>query len=99
MRQRLPARILIRLPDMDDDITRTVETSLEMLSEAVGKATEDLDAAQGVIAGERTNAASLDALTSREVIAAAKHTIDHLRHADESLRVVISLLGSRNPRA
>jgi hypothetical protein len=89
----------MHLSAMDDDITRTVETSLEMLSEAVGKATEDLDAAQGVIAGERTNAASLDALTSREVIAAAKDTIDHLRRADESLRVVVTLLGSRNTRA
>jgi hypothetical protein len=99
MGQWLPAHVLIHLPLMDDDITRTVEASLEMLSEAVGKATEDLDAALGVIAGERTNAASLDALTSREVIAAAKNTIDHLRRADESLRIVVSLLGSRNPRA
>ena len=81
-----------------DDTARTVDESLAILTEALGKATEDLEAAQGVIAGERANAAALDPAASRIVVAAARETIDHLRRADESLRLVVSRLGTREER-
>lgn len=78
-----------------NNTAQTVERSIEMLSEAVAKATEDLEAAQGVIAAECSNAASLDLSTSEQVVAAAKRTVDHLRRADQALRLVVSLLGQQ----
>jgi hypothetical protein len=78
------------------DITPTVETSLQALSDAVGKASDDLRAVRAVVDRARADIASRNTAVSRTVIAAATKTIDHLRGADESLRVVLKELEQRD---
>jgi uncharacterized alkaline shock family protein YloU len=78
---------------MDNQPESTIEMSLEVLSEVVAKAAEDLEAVHGVITRARDDIASRNTSISREVIVAATRAVDHLSRADEALNEVVRELG------
>lgn len=69
--------------------TPTVDTSLEALSQALNRASDDLRAAVSTIDHARTEIASRNTSVSRTVVHDAERVIDHLRQADECLRDVV----------
>ena len=75
--------------------TPTVEQSLEVLSEAIGKATEDLSTVRTRLDQERFEIASRNTPISRGVVRHAERVVDHLRHADDELRHVLKDLTER----
>jgi ABC-type transporter Mla subunit MlaD len=81
---------------MDDKKTPTVETSLEMLSEALGKAAGDLTAVRATLDTERADIASRNTSVSRDVLKNTERVINHLRQADEGLRDVLKNLSQRD---
>lgn len=74
---------------MDEHTTPTVAMSLEALSEAVGKASDDLRAVRATLDLARADIESRNSSLSREVVKHAEDVIVHLRDADESLRDVL----------
>jgi hypothetical protein len=76
--------------------TATVETSLEILSEALGKAAGDLTAVRTTLDQARADIASRNTSVSRGVIKDAERVINHLRQADEGLRHVLKELSQRD---
>jgi hypothetical protein len=78
------------------DESPTVETSLQFLSEAIGKAADDFRAVRMVLDRERGDIASRNTAISRKVIVSATRAIDHLRGADEALRAVLKDLEERD---
>jgi len=74
----------------------TVETSLELLSEAVGKAADDLRAARAVLDRARADIAARNTSVSRRVVGAAERVVTHLRETDEALRDVVKELEERD---
>jgi len=76
--------------------TPTVEMSLDVLSEAVGKASDDLHAVRGSIDRARADIAARNTAISREVVAAATRVVDHLKQADQALRDVLQGLAERD---
>lgn len=78
------------------DDNPTVETSLQFLSEAVGKAADDFGAVRLVLDRARADIAAHNTAISRKVITSATKAIDHLRGADESLRAVLKELEERD---
>jgi len=70
--------------------------SLQALSEAVGKASDDLRAVRTALDLARGDIASRNTSISREVVRDAERVIDHLRHADEGLRDVLKVLSHRD---
>jgi ABC-type transporter Mla subunit MlaD len=78
----------------ENDVT-TVEMSLEMLSEALGKASEDLRATRVTLDQARLDLASRNTSVSREVVKDAERVIDHLRATDERLQDVLKQLADR----
>jgi len=81
--------------DMDENTKPTVETSLEALSETLGRASDDLRAAVPAIDQARAEIASRNTAVSRAVVSDAERVIDHLRQADECLRDVVKDLSER----
>jgi hypothetical protein len=81
---------------MDDKHIVTVETSLAGLSDAVGKASDDLRAVRATLDLARANIAARNTSISRDVIKQAEAAVDHLRGADESLRKVLEQLSRRD---
>jgi hypothetical protein len=81
---------------MDEHTTPTVATSLEMLSEAVGKASEDLRAVRASLDTARADIESRNTSLSRDVVKHAEQVIVHLKDADESLRDVLKDLSRRD---
>ena len=73
----------------------TVEQSLEVLSEAIGKATEDLSTVRTRLDQERFEIASRNTSISRGVVRHAERIVDHLRQADDELRQVLKDLTER----
>jgi ABC-type transporter Mla subunit MlaD len=69
--------------------TPTVEMSLEALSEALNKASDDLRAAVPAIDQARTEIAARNTSVPRTIVRDAERVIDHLRQADECLRDVV----------
>ena len=80
---------------MDTNDTPTVEMSLEVLSEAVCKAAEDLCAVRAQLDQQRVDIVTRNTSVSREVIKDAERVLDHLRQADEGLRDVLKDLSDR----
>jgi hypothetical protein len=80
---------------MAENAELTVERSLEMLSEAVGRASEDLRAVRASLDGARHDLASRNTSVSREVVRDAERAIEHLRKTDECLREVLKDLEER----
>src|SRR3954447_14619201 len=83
---------------MDEQTTPTVEMSLAALSEAVGKASQDLTAVRAALDVARVDITTRNTSLTREVIKDAERVIDHLRHADEGLRDGLKDLASRDWR-
>jgi len=81
---------------MDEHTTPTVEMSLGALSEAVGKASDDLRAVRATLDVARADIASRNSSLSRDVVKHAEQVILHLRDADESLRDVLKDLSRRD---
>jgi hypothetical protein len=75
--------------------TPTVEQSLEVLSEAIGKATEDLCAVRTRLDQERFEIASRNTSVTRGVVRHAERVVDHLRQADQELQSVLKDLTER----
>jgi len=81
---------------MTDQTPVPVEISLEMLSEAVGKAADDLRAARGVIDAARADIAGHNTTVPRGVTAAAQRAVEHLAKVDGALRDVVKGLEERD---
>ncbi len=81
---------------MADNDVPTVEMSLEMLSDAIGKAAEDLRAVRVTLDQARIDLASRNTSVSREVIKDAERAITHMKETDESLRSVLKELADRD---
>ena len=81
---------------MTEHSTPTVERSLQALSEAVGKASDDLRAVRTALDTARTDIASRNTSISRDVVSTAERVIDHLRKADEGLGDVLKALIQRD---
>jgi hypothetical protein len=73
----------------------TVEQSLEVLSEAIGKATEDLGVVRSRLEEERFEIASRNTSVNRGVVRHAEQVVNHLRQADEGLQSVLKDLAER----
>ena len=80
---------------MSENPTTTVEMSLAMLSEAVGKASDDLRAVRATLDVARADIAARNTSLSRDVLKDAERVINHLRQADEALRDVLKDLSQR----
>ena len=82
---------------MDETTTTpTVEMSLEALSDAVGKASDDLRAVRASLNIARADIASRNTSISRDIVGHAEQVIVHLREADEGLRDVLKDLMRRD---
>ncbi|MGE5244376.1 MAG: hypothetical protein ACM3SQ_09130 [Betaproteobacteria bacterium] len=81
---------------MTEPTPPTVEMSLEMLSEAVGKAADDFRILRGVVDAARADIASRNTTVTRRVTAAVQRAVDHLRETDEALRDVLKGLEERD---
>jgi len=66
-----------------------------MLSEAVGKASDDLRAVRATLDVARADITSRNTSVSREVLKHAERVINHLKQADEALRDVLKDLSER----
>jgi hypothetical protein len=81
---------------MDEHTAPTVENSLAALSEAVGRASEDLNAVRSTLDLARADIATRNTSVRRDVIKEAERVIDHLRRADQGLRDVLKDLATRD---
>jgi hypothetical protein len=81
---------------MDENTAPTVEMSLEILSEAVGKAADDLCAVRAALDTARADITARNTSVSRVVLKDAERVIDHLRRADQGLRDVLKDLSERD---
>jgi hypothetical protein len=81
---------------MAENTAPTVESSLEALSDAVSKASEDLRAVRATLDIARADIASRNTSLSREIVGHAEQVIGHLRDADEGLRDVLKDLMQRD---
>ena len=95
-RRPTTARVLITAHRMDENAAPTVEMSLEMLSEAVGKAADDLRSVRTALDAARADIGARNTSVSRVVLKDAERVIDHLRRADEGLRDVLKDLSERD---
>jgi len=80
---------------MEEHTQPTVEMSLESLTEALGRAADDLRAAVPTIEQARADIASRNTSLSRDVVKDVERVIDHLRQADECLKDVVKDLAER----
>ena len=74
----------------------TVDMSLEALSQALGKASEDLVSVRAALDTARADIATRNTSLSREVIRDAERVIKSLRDTDAGLRDVLKDLASRD---
>jgi hypothetical protein len=81
---------------MAEQTTPTVEQSLAALSEAVGRASDDLTAVRSTLDLARADIATRNTSVTRDVIKEAERVIDHLRRADQGLRDVLRELAARD---
>ena len=81
---------------MADPETITVEQSLQALSDAMGKAGDDLRAVRTTLDRARADIAARNSSVSRAVVTDAERVIDHLRRTDEYLRDVLQHLIERD---
>jgi len=74
---------------MDETEGPTVEQSLEVLSAALGKATEDLSAVRAAVDRVRVDLSAHNSSHSRTIIRDAERAVSHLRDAEASLKDVL----------
>jgi hypothetical protein len=70
--------------------------SLEALSAAIGKASEDLSSVRAALDAARVDIAARNTSISREVVKDAERVIRHLKDADQGLREVLEDLAERD---
>ena len=75
--------------DMDYTTEPTVEQSLGILSEALGKAAVDLCAVREAVELARTDMSSHNGSHTRAIIRDAQRAVVHLRETEESLQEVL----------
>jgi len=75
--------------DMDEKHEPTVEQSLGLLSEALGKAALDLRSVRDAVDLARKDMTSHAGSHSREIIRNAERVVIHLRETEESLKDVL----------
>jgi len=80
---------------MDENEKPTVEISLGMLSDALGKAADDLRVARDAVDRARIDISSRNTSIARAVVGDAERVIDCLRETDESLSKVMTDLKER----
>jgi len=80
---------------MDENEKPTVEISLGMLSDALGKAADDLRVARDAVERARLDIGSHNTSIARAVVGDAERVIDCLRETDESLSKVMKDLKER----
>ena len=80
---------------MDENKPPTVEFSLRMLSDAMGKAAEDLRVAREAVERARLDIITRNSSIPRAVVTDAERVIDHLRETDESINDVMKDLKER----
>src|SRR5262249_53969489 len=83
-------------PSMAENDVPTVEMSLEVLSDTIGKAAEDLRAVRVSLDQARLDLASRNTSVPRAVVKDAERAIDHLRQTDECLNAVLKELAQRD---
>ena len=76
--------------------TPTVEMSLDALSEACTKSSDDLRAVKDVLERARGDIASRNTSISRRIVTAAERVVDHLKKTDEALKEVLVALEERD---
>jgi cob(I)alamin adenosyltransferase len=74
---------------MDEKNEPTVEQSLGLLSEALGKAAADLCSVREAVDLARKDMSSHNGSHSREIIRDAERAVVHLRETEESLKDVL----------
>ena len=74
---------------MDTKDELTVEQSLGMLSEALGKASNDLCAVRAAVDLARSDMSSHNGSHTRSILKDTERALDRLRETDESLRNVL----------
>ena len=80
---------------MDEKKPPTVEFSLRMLSDAIGKAAEDLRLAREAVDRARLDITTHNTSVSRTVVKDAERVIHNLRETDESISDVMKDLKER----
>jgi hypothetical protein len=80
---------------METDHKPTVEQSLCALSDAIGKATDDLKVCRRMIDRARADITSRATSISRDVVRDAERVVKNLSETDESLRDVLRDLTDR----
>ncbi len=78
------------------DRTPTVETSLDALSEALGKSAEDFRRVRDTLDRARADISAHNTSISREVVGAAERVLDHLGKVDGALKDVLVRLEERD---
>jgi hypothetical protein len=74
----------------------TAEQSLAMLSEAVGRAADDLRVARQTLDTARADIASRNtSLPTGDILRESERVVDHLRRADECLKELVKDLAER----
>ena len=81
--------------DMDSSTPPTVDASLDVLIQAVGKASDDLRAVRDTLERARVDIAAHNTSLSRTVVTRAARAVDHLRETDDALREVVKALEER----
>lgn len=81
---------------MNEPKTPTVEISLSMLSDAIGKAAEDLRLAREAVERARLDISARNQSITRAVVTDAERVIDCLREADQSLSKLMKDLHERD---
>ena len=80
---------------MENSHKPTVEQSLCALSDAIGKATDDLKVCRRMIDRARDDIATRATSVSRDVVRDAERVVKNLSETDESLRDVLKDLSER----
>src|SRR5262249_56791817 len=80
---------------MDETHQPTVEMSLEALSQALGKASDDLSSVRNALEAARADIATRNTSLTRDVVKHADRVIRSLKETDEGLRDVLEDLAER----
>ena len=81
---------------MDTTELTTAEQALALLSEAVGRAAQDLSAVRAMLDTARADIASRNtSLPTGDIVRESERAVDHLRHADECLRKLLKDISER----
>jgi hypothetical protein len=81
---------------MDTTELTTAEQALALLSEAVGRAAQDLNAVRAMLDTNRADIATRNtSLPTAAIVRESERVVDHLRLADECLRALLKDISER----